>query len=239
MNNEHKDHKISLSDFDFERTSYISETNFKKDIKELDLSLEMLRLLTTENKQIFPYQEVTELVNLGTDDERKEVKIGSSLDSSAKKEIIDLFKEYAIIFTWSYQDMSGLSTEIVEHQLPMRPECRSVQQKLRRVKPELPLKIKEEVKKQLDARFLEVIKYPEWVANIVSIPKKDGKVRMCVDYKDLNWASPKDNFLLPHIDTLMDNTVRNSRFSFMDGFSGYNQTRMALEDREKTAFVIM
>ena len=85
---------------------------------------------------------------------------------------------------------------------------------------------------------MEVTKYPEWVANIVSVPKKDGKVRMCVDYKDLNWASPKDNFLLPHIDTLMDNTVRNSRFSFMDGFSGYNQIRMAL-DREKTAFVTM
>ena len=48
------------------------------------------------------------------------------------------------------------------------------------------LKIKEEVKKQLDAGFLEVAKYPEWIANIVPFPKKDGKVRMCVDYKDLN-----------------------------------------------------
>ena len=66
-------------------------------------------------------------------------------------------------------------------------------------------------------------KYPKWVANIVSIPKKDGKVRMCVDYKDLNRASLKDNFFLSHIDTLVDNTAKNSRFLFMDGFSGYNQ----------------
>ena len=44
-------------------------------------------------------------------------------------------------------------------------------------------------------------KYSEWIANIVSVPKKDGKVRMCVDYRDLNWASQKDNFPLPHIDT--------------------------------------
>ena len=80
-------------------------------------------------------------------------------------------------------------------------------------------------------------KYPEWVANIVSVPKKDGKVRMCVDCRDLNRASPKDNFPLPHIDTLVDNTAKNSRFSFMDGFSGYNQIRMALKNREKTAFV--
>ena len=84
--------------------------------------------------------------DLGTDDEKKEVKIGSSLDSSAK-EIIDLLKEYADIFVWSYQDMPRLSTEIVEHQLPMRLECHLVQQKLRRVKPEMLLKIKDEVNK--------------------------------------------------------------------------------------------
>ena len=101
------------------------------------------------------------------------------------------------------------------------------------------LKIKEKVKKQLDARFLEVAKYPEWVVNIVSVPKNDGKVRMCIDYRDLNRASPKDNFSLPHIDTLVDNTIKNSRFSFMDGFSGYNQIWMAPENREKTAFVTM
>ena len=82
-------------------------------------------------------------------------------------------------------------------------------------------------------------KCPEWVANIVLVLKKDGKVRMCVDYRDLNRASPKNNFPLPHIDTLVDNTAKNSRFSFMDGFSGYNQIRMALEDREKTIFVTM
>ena len=68
-------------------------------------------------------------------------------------------------------------------------------------------------------------KYLEWVANIVLMPKKDGKVRMYVDYKDLNRVGPKDNFLLPHIDTLVDNTKKNSRFSFMDGFSGYIKFR--------------
>ena len=127
MNNEHKNHKISLSDFNFERTSYISETVFEKDMDESDLALEMQRLLTMEDKQILTHQKATELVNLGTGNEKKEVKISSSLDSLTKKEIEDLLKEYADIFTWYYQDMPGLSTEIVEHQLPMRPECKLVQ----------------------------------------------------------------------------------------------------------------
>ena len=120
MNNEHKDHKISLSDFDLERTSYINEIDFEEDIDKLDLPPKMLRLLTMEDKQILPHQEVIELINLGIDDEKKEVKIGSSLDSSTKKEITDLLKEYANIFAWFYQDIPGLNVEIVEHQLPMR-----------------------------------------------------------------------------------------------------------------------
>ena len=62
---------------------------------------------------------------------------------------------------------------------------------------------------------------------------------MCVDYRDLNRASLKDNFSLSHIDTLVDNTAKNSLFSFMDGFSRYNQIRMALDDMEKTTFVTM
>ena len=143
------------------------------------------------------------------------------------------------MFAWSYQDMPGLDTDIVVHRLPLREKCMPIKQKLRRVKPEMLLKIKEEVKKQLDAGFLKVAKYPQWVANIVLVPKKDGKVRMCVDYRDLNRVSPKDNFPLTHIDTLVDNTAKHSLFSFIDEFSGYNQIRMAPEDMEKTTFLTM
>ena len=62
---------------------------------------------------------------------------------------------------------------------------------------------------------------------------------MCVDYRDLNRASPKDNFPLPHIDVLVDNMANFALFSFMDGFSSYNQIKMAPEDMEKTTFVTL
>ena len=77
------------------------------------------------------------------------------------------------------------------------------------------------------------------MANIVPVPKKDRKVQMYVDYWDLNRANPKDNFPLPHIDVLMDNTTSFALFSFMDGFSGYNQIKMAPEGMEKTMFVTL
>ena len=158
---------------------------------------------------------------------------------ATRKELIDLLQDYNDVFAWSYQDMSGLDTDIVVHHLPLREECAPVKQKLKRVKLEMLLKIKEEVKKQLDVGFLEVAKYLQWVANIVPVQKRDGKVRMCVDYQDLNRASPKDNFPLLHIDTLVDNTTNHSLFSFMDGFSGYNQIKMASKDMEKTTFLTM
>ncbi|KAL6325701.1 hypothetical protein AAG906_023585 [Vitis piasezkii] len=60
----------------------------------------------------------------------------------------------------------------------------------------------EEIQKQLSVGFLSVVEYPEWLANVVPVPKKDGKVRVCVDFRDLNKASPKDDFRLPHIDML-------------------------------------
>ena len=75
MNNEQKEHKISLLNFNFERTSYINEIDFEKDIEELDLPPEMQRLLTIEDKQILPHQEITELINLGTDDEKKKSRL--------------------------------------------------------------------------------------------------------------------------------------------------------------------
>uniref|UniRef100_A0A2N9IIB9 Uncharacterized protein n=1 Tax=Fagus sylvatica TaxID=28930 RepID=A0A2N9IIB9_FAGSY len=164
-------------------------------------------------------------------------RLGPAAPSEQKEALIALLREFHEIFAWSYQDMPGLDTDIVVHKIPLKPECKPVKQALRRMKPEVILKIKEEVEKQLKAGFLSTVTYSDWVANIVPVPKKDGKVRMCVDYRDLNRASPKDNFPLPHIDTLVDNTATNVVFSFMDGFSGYNQIKMAEEDKSKTAFV--
>lgn len=79
--------------------------------------------------------------------------------------------------------MSSLNTDIVMHHLPLKLECRPVKQKLRRMKPEWDMKCKEEVVKQLDVGFFEVTGYPKWLANILSVPKRDGKVRICVDYQ--------------------------------------------------------
>ncbi|RDY03821.1 hypothetical protein CR513_12550, partial [Mucuna pruriens] len=180
-----------------------------------------------------------ESVSLQEETEGREFRIGKQLPPASRAKLLELLKEYTDIFAWSYQDMPGLDRQIVEHRLPLLPGATPIRQQLRRMKPEVALKIKDEVEKQWNAGFLAVAHYPKWVANIVPVPKKDGKVRMCVDYRDLNKASPKDNFPLPHIDILVDNTAQHSFFSFMDGFSGYNQIMMLPEDQEKTTFITL
>ncbi|KAA3460987.1 RNA-directed DNA polymerase (Reverse transcriptase), Ribonuclease H-like protein [Gossypium australe] len=224
------------SESPFERDTGMEDSQDFEDDQDRDVSLDLLRMVEQGEKKILPHEETVEMVNLG---EGKELKIETSITAKTKQDLIELLKEFRDVFAWSYQDMPGLNTEIVVHRLPIKVECKPVQQKLRRIRPDVLLKIKEEVSKQFDAGFLQVVKYSEWVANIVPVPKKDGKVRMCVDYRDLNKASPKDNFPLPHIDTLVDNTTGYSLFSFMDGFSGYNQIKMHPEDMEKTTFVTM
>jgi hypothetical protein len=174
---------------------------------------------------------------LDSEDDVKEVKIRSQLCPEAKKGLIDILREYSDVFAWSYQDMPGLDSEIMEHRFSLKPEYLLVKQKLRRTHPNMAVKIKEEMQKQIDVRFPVTAKYPQWVANIVSVLKKDGKVRMCVDYRDLNKASLKDDLPLPHIDMLVENTTKFKVFSFMDGLFDYNQIKMAHEDMEKTTFI--
>jgi len=129
-----------------------------------------------EGREIKPYQEIIEILNLGDENERKEDKIGNNMSKEVRGKLCDLLKEFIDVFAWSYQDMPGLDTDIMQHKIPLKEECPPVKQKLRRMKLEMSLKIEEEVKKQFDAGFLAVAKYLQWVANIVPVPKKDGKV---------------------------------------------------------------
>ncbi|PKI54983.1 hypothetical protein CRG98_024655, partial [Punica granatum] len=203
-------------------------------VPEIEESLHRL-----ENRQLTSV-EPTEEVNVGTEEEPRTLKIRTGLDLIQRARMINFLKEYQEVFAWSYANMPSLDPSIVKHFFPLNTENFPPKwQHLRRQRANLLLRIREEVIKQIDARFLEVYNYFEWVANIVPVEKKDGRVRVCIDYRDLNKASPKDNFPLPYIDVLVDNTACHNQFSFMDGFSGYNQIRMAEKDKIKTTFITM
>jgi len=96
--------------------------------------------------------------------------------------------------------------------------------------------IEAEVNKLIECGFIREEQHPEWVANVVPVFKKTGKIRVYIDFRDLNVACPKDEFPLPIMDVMIDNTCGFERMSFMDGFSGYNQIKMYPEDEKHTSF---
>ena len=96
--------------------------------------------------------------------------------------------------------------------------------------PTLKNIVKEELHKLLDAGFIYPISDSQWVSPLVMVPKKNGKWRICMDYRELNKAMQKDHFPLPFIDQVLDTLAGKKFFSFLDGFSGYNQIQIAPKD---------
>jgi hypothetical protein len=96
--------------------------------------------------------------------------------------------------------------------------------------------MEKEVKKLLDAKIIIPLRYFEWVANLVPVRKKNGEIRLCVDFRNLNRSSKKDNYPLHKMEHILQKVTGATRMSMVDGFSGYNQVSVFLEDREKKTF---
>lgn len=109
-------------------------------------------------------------------------------------------------------------------------------QKLRKINPVLLPSIEREIRKLLQAKIIIALRYSEWVANLVLVHKKNREIRVCVDFRNLNRESLKDNYLLPKMDNILQKVFGSARMSMVDGFSRYSQVVFHPEDQEKTAF---
>lgn len=96
--------------------------------------------------------------------------------------------------------------------------------------------MKVELKKLLDVGIIKPIDYPEWIYNLLPIKKSNNSIRICMDFRDTNQACPKDDFSLQNIDLIVDLMISHAMLSLMDGFSRYNQIKIALEDQHKMGF---
>jgi hypothetical protein len=164
------------------------------------------------------------------------VKLSKSLPPEQKLKYIELFKEYSDVFAWGYEDLKAYDTSIIQHRIPIKEDQKPFRQKLRRINPKLLPLIEKEIKKMYDAKIIVPLRFSKWVSNLVPTRKKTGEIRLCIDFRNLNKASLKDNYPLPKMDHLLQSVVGSSRISLLDGFSGYNQVLVHPDDQEKTAF---
>ncbi|CAM8996728.1 unnamed protein product [Rhodiola kirilowii] len=121
--------------------------------------------------------------------------------------------------------MPGLNLKIALHRLAIKRGVGPKKQSQRRFRPELVREIEKEVNKLISADFIHEVKYPTWIANIVPVRKKNGQLRVCVDFRDLNEACPKDDFPLPVTELMIDATTGHEALSFMDCYSIPNSER--------------
>ncbi|XP_071912457.1 uncharacterized protein [Coffea arabica] len=175
-------------------------------------------------------------INLGTSDDPRPIYISSCMTPEEEKEYVDLLLEFRDVFAWNYSEMSGLDPRVAVHNLSVKRGTKPVKQTQRRFRPELIPLIENEINRLIEAGFIREVKYPTWISSIVPVRKKNGQIRVCVDFRDLNEACPKDDFPLPITELTVDATTGHEALSFLDGSSGYNQIRMAPEDEELTAF---
>ena len=124
----------------------------------------------------------------------------------------------------------------MEHKLRVDLKVKPRKQRLRTMSEDRKKAMQSEVQKLLDAGVICEVQYPEWLANIVMVPKKNGSWRICMDFTSLNKFCPKDEFPLPRIDTLVDAAAGSEMLSMLDCFSGYHQIFMKNSDEEKTSF---
>jgi hypothetical protein len=163
--------------------------------------------------------------------------VSARLTLGQKDEMCELLKAYMCYFAWDYTEMPGLSRELVEHRLPIKAGFRPDKQGTRNFKLEIVGRVKEEVDWLLQSRFIQPCRYADWVYNIVPVEKKNtGNIQICMDFRNLNRATPKDEYPMPVADLLIDSASGNKVISFLDGNAGYNQIFMAKENVSKTAF---
>lgn len=133
--------------------------------------------------------------------------------------------------------MVGISSEVITLKLEVDLDYPPIKQKKRKFAPEGNKIINEKVEKLKHNGFVREVHYPNWLANIMVVQKKNRKWKVRINFMDLNKACPKDDFPLPKIDMLVDTTTGHKLLSFMDVYSGYNQILIHPEDLEKTSFI--
>jgi hypothetical protein len=133
--------------------------------------------------------------------------------------------------------MLGIDPEIIVHDIKTYPGAKPIRQCLRPVHLRKPVAIKLEIEKLLKAGFIYPMALTHWVSNLVPVNKKQGTIRVCVDYRDINKACPKDKFPTPSVDHIINDCAESEIFFLMDGFSGYNQINIVPTDQHKIAFI--
>jgi hypothetical protein len=180
--------------------------------------------------------------------------IAKGLTSAQEEKLVKLLCDHKTAIGWTLADIKGISPSTCMHHILLEDNVKLTRKMKRRLNPPIMKVVKAEILKLLDARVIYPITDSKWVASIHVVPKKteitlvknkndefiptriSSGWRICVDYRKLNLSTHKYHFSLPFMDQMLERLTCKSFYCFLDGYSGYNQIIINLEDQEKTIF---
>jgi hypothetical protein len=174
--------------------------------------------------------------NIGTEESPKLIKFGKGTTTDERENLTTLIREFKDVFTWYYEYLKAYQEDVIQHVIPLINGAKPFRQKLRQMNPKVSPQVQKELQKMVEVGIIEPIRYSSWVSNLVIVRKKTGEIRICVDFRNLNQASLKDNYPLPNMEYLLQRVTSAEMMSMLDGFSGYNKVLVSEDDQLKTAF---
>ncbi|RVW26841.1 Retrovirus-related Pol polyprotein from transposon 17.6 [Vitis vinifera] len=188
------------------------------------------------------------------DDEKCLVVVASTLNSDQEDSLLGVLRKCKKAIGWQISDLKGISPLVCTHHIYMEDDAKPVRQPQRRLNPHMQEVVRNEVLKLLQAGIIYPISDSLWVSPTQVVPKKSGITviqnekgeevstrptsgwRVCIDYRRLNSVTRKDHFALPFMDQVLERVSGHPFYCFLDGYSGYFQIEIDLEDQEKTTF---
>jgi hypothetical protein len=178
----------------------------------------------------------------------------SYLIDAQEEELLGVLREHKEAIGWTIEDIKGISPSLVMRKIHLKENSKPSREPQRRLNPAMQEVVRAEVIKLLDAGIIYPISDSKWESPIHVVPKRAGLTviknqdnelvptriqsgwRVCIDYHKLNAATRKDHFPFPFIDQMVERLAGHKYYCFLDGYSGYNQVPVDLEDQEKTTF---
>jgi hypothetical protein len=153
-------------------------------------------------------------LNLGTDVEPQMVKIDAQLKIGKVLEVEQLLKELNDVFAWTYKDLKGIPLELTQHRIELDITIPLTHKAEYKLNPNYVTTVKQNINKLLTIAFVESVNEATWLSPIVVIPKKIGKLKICINFKKLNAAKKKDPYPLPFINEMLNTIARYEAHSF-------------------------
>ncbi len=149
-----------------------------------------------------------------------------------------MLKDFKDVFAWTYKNLKRIPPKLAQHKIEWNTTIASAHQARWRLNPNYATIVKQDIDKLLTVGIIQFVEEATWLSPIVVVPKKDCKLKICIDFKKLNVATKTDPYPLHFIDEVLNTIVGYETYSFLDGYSGYDQISIVLKDRYKITFVI-